>query len=182
MTVSHASKSVSRPESPILAADTYPARFAFNPSEWRWRSPVPTLGVAGFCIASYLALYQWGVLRTVWEPFFGNGSERVLHSFISRLLPVPDAFLGALGYVADIVTGSLGGNVRWRRWPWIVLIYGATVTMVGVIALALALLQPLLFHAGCTLCLVSAVLSLSIVYFARHEVLASFHYLRRAGD
>lgn len=161
-----------------LAVNAHPARLAFNPSEWRPRFPVLCLAAAGFCVAMYLALYQWGVFKTVWEPFFGNGSERVLHSFISRLLPVPDAFLGALGYLADIVTGSLGSSTRWRTQPWIVLAYGATVTVVGAIALVLAVLQPLLFHAACTLCLVSVFVSICIAWLARHEVLASFHHLR----
>ncbi len=181
MTISDGSKSGSLTPSPPPPVSDCPAHLAFNPSRWRSRSLILVFAAAGFCIAVYLALYQWGVLSTVWEPFFGDGSERVLHSFVSRLLPVPDAFLGALGYVADIVTGSVGGSVRWRTRPWIVLIYGATVTVVGAIALALALLQPLLFHTACTLCLVSSLLSLCVVCFARHEVLSSLHYLRRVA-
>jgi uncharacterized membrane protein len=125
-----------------------------------------------------LALYQWGGIATVWEPFFGDGSQKVLHSFISRLLPVPDACLGALGYLADIVTGALGGNQRWRTLPWMVIVYGATVVSVGATALILAILQPLLFHAGCTLCLCSAFISLWIVGLARREVLAAFWQIR----
>ncbi len=157
-----------------------PQGLAFSPSEWRWRFPVLVLAVIGCCIATYLALYQWAVMPNVWEPFFGSGSKRVLHSSISRILPVPDAFLGALGYLADIVTGSLGGNTRWRTMPWAVMIYGATVVFVGATALVLAAFQPLLFHAGCTLCLASAFISICIVWLARHEVSASFGYLRRA--
>jgi Vitamin K epoxide reductase family len=150
-----------------------------NPSAWSARLPVLLLAAAGFCIALYLALYQWGVFKTVWEPFFGNGSERVLHSFISRLLPVPDAALGALGYLADIITGLIGGSTRWRDLPWMVLLYGITVAGVGATALVLAILQPMLFQAGCTLCLTSAAISLCIIWLARREVLASLHCLKR---
>jgi hypothetical protein len=35
----------------------------------------------------------------VWEPFFGDGSRTVLTSGISRLLPVPDAALGAFEHL-----------------------------------------------------------------------------------
>ena len=41
-----------------------------------------------------LALYQLGYFSEVWEPFFGNGSAEVLHSALSRVLPIPDAALG----------------------------------------------------------------------------------------
>lgn len=155
-----------------------PPNLRFNPSAWRFRCSILFLAITGLCVALYLALYQWGILKTVWEPFFGNGSERVLHSFISRLLPVPDGFLGALGYLADLVTGSIGGSVRWRTMPAMVLIYGLTICLVGATALVLALLQPLLFHAGCTLCLISTFISICIAWLARHEVLASFALMR----
>ena len=161
-----------------LAIDTRPGNLNFNPSDWRFRIPILVLALAGFCIAIYLAVYQWGILKTVWEPFFKNGSERVLHSFISRLLPVPDAFLGALGYLADLTTGLIGGSTRWRTMPRMVLVYGLTVCLVGATALVLALLQPLLFRAGCTLCLTSTIISICIVWLARHEVWASFHHIR----
>jgi Vitamin K epoxide reductase family len=157
-----------------------PPRLSYNPSEWRSRLPILVLALAGFCIALYLALYQWGVVKTVWEPFFRDGSKRVLHSFVSRLLPVPDAFLGALGYLADLVTGLIGGSRRCRTMPKAVLIYGVTVCLVGATALGLALLQPLLFHAGCTLCLTSAVISICIVWLASHEVWASIHHIRNS--
>jgi uncharacterized membrane protein len=161
-----------------LAIDTRPEHLSFNPSEWRFRIPILILALAGFCIAIYLAFYQWGIVKTVWEPFFKNGSERVLHSFVSRLLPVPDAFLGALGYLADLTTGLIGGSTRWRTMPRMVLVYGLTVCLVGATALGLALLQPLLFHAGCTLCLASTLISICIVWLARHEVWASFRHIR----
>ena len=92
-----------------------PPGWEYNPSAWSERWPIIVLAGVGFAIAMYLALYQWGVFATVWEPFFGDGSERILHSSVSRLLPVPDAFLGALGYLLDIVTGAIGGPGRWRR-------------------------------------------------------------------
>jgi hypothetical protein len=52
------------------------------------------VALVGFAMAAYLTLFQLGVLDSVWEPFFGDGSRTVLTSGISRLLPVPDAALG----------------------------------------------------------------------------------------
>lgn len=73
------------------------------------RGLIGGLALAGLAIAVYLTLYQLGIVPTVWEPFFGEGSRKVLHSPISRLLPIPDASLGAVGYLVE----------RWRgRRSW----------------------------------------------------------------
>jgi hypothetical protein len=53
-----------------LAIDTPAGHLSFNPSEWRFRIPILVLALAGFCIAIYLTFYQWGIVKTVWEPFF----------------------------------------------------------------------------------------------------------------
>lgn len=71
-----------------------PPGWTHNPSAWARRRPILALALLGLIVAGYLALYQWGVVATVWEPFLGNGSQVVLHSFVSRLLPVADAALG----------------------------------------------------------------------------------------
>ena len=84
-----------------------------NPSAWHQRLPLVGVALLGFLIASYLALYQWGVIPSVWEPFFGSGSRVILHSGISRLLPIPDAALGALSYLLDAVAGLIGGRERY---------------------------------------------------------------------
>src|SRR5262245_21335128 len=55
----------------------------------------------GCGIAVYLALYQLGVLTSVWEPFFGSGSRDVLHSKMARFLPFPDALFSAVGYLIE---------------------------------------------------------------------------------
>jgi hypothetical protein len=68
---------------------------AGSPSAWSARLPILILAGVGFCLASYLTAYQFGAIGRVWEPIFGHGSRTVLHSFVSRLLPVPDAAVGA---------------------------------------------------------------------------------------
>lgn len=157
-----------------------PPGWADNPSRWRERLPIVGLALLGFSVAMYLALYQWDVFGTVWEPFFGDGSRRILHeSGISHLLPVPDAFLGALGYAVDAVSGLIGPRTRWRTMPWIVIIFGMAVGPLGAVSITLVILQPVVYGAWCTLCLVSATISVLMIGPAMDEFLASLQHLRR---
>lgn len=159
-----------------------PPGWSDNPSLWRERIPLAGLALLGICIAGYLALYQWGVFSSVWEPFFGGGSRRVLHSFISRLLPIPDAALGALGYLVEIVLELAGGEDRWRARPWLPLLFGLVACGMAVVSLALVAMQAFVFRAWCTLCLVSAAISIAMPALAWREPLASARLLasRRA--
>ena len=64
-------------------------------------------------------LYQLRVLTEVWDPFFPDGSPKVLH----LLEPLPDAVLGALAYLTEIVLSLIGGKIdgarrRGQCWPW----------------------------------------------------------------
>jgi type IV secretory pathway VirB3-like protein len=135
--------------------------------------------MVGFGIAVYLTLFQVGRLDTVWEPFFGEGSRRVLTSSISYLLLVPDAALGAGGYLLDAVTGAIGGTSRWRSMPWMVVLFGVAVGPLGAASVVLVILQPVMFDAFCTLCLASAVVSVAMIGPALDEVLASLQALAR---
>ena len=118
------------------------------------RTLIAGLALAGLAIAVYLTLYQLGIVPTVWEPFFGDGSRKVLHSPISRLLPVPDASLGAVGYLVEIVTGLT---------PKTVLVFGLVAAAMALFGLLLAAVQAFWLRAGCTLCLASAGISVAIV-------------------
>ncbi|MGH9039794.1 MAG: vitamin K epoxide reductase family protein [Acidimicrobiia bacterium] len=145
--------------------------------------PIAGLALAGFVVATYLTLYQLDVVGSVWEPFFGDGSTRVLNSKVSHLLPVPDAALGAAAYLADAVTAVVGGTDRWRRMPWLVILFGLAVGPLGAASVVLVILQPVLFDAFCTLCLVSAVISVAMIGPAMDEVLASLQHMRlRRGE
>ena len=160
---------------------TVPPGWDYGPSEWDQRLPIVGVALVGFVVAGYLALYQWGTLDTVWEPFFDDGSRVILDSSVSHLLPVPDAALGAVGYLLDAVTGVVGGRDRWRSRPWLVIVFGIAVGPLGVASVVLVVLQPVLFDAFCTLCLTSAALSLVMIGPAMDEVLASLQHLRRAA-
>jgi uncharacterized membrane protein len=156
-----------------------PPGWSKNPSSWSERMPIIVLALIGFAIASYLALYQVGVLATVWEPAFGEGSRIILNSKISHILPIPDAALGAFGYLLDAVTGAIGGRNRWRTMPWIVIIFGLAVGPLGVVSILLVISQPVLFNAWCTPCLLSALISVLMIGPAADEVLASLQHMKR---
>jgi len=170
------------------AAGEVPPGWDYNPSAWSDRLPIAGLALLGFCVACYLALYQYGVVPSVWEPFFGHGSEVVLHSWISdslrRLLglPITDAALGATGYACDAIGGLVGGPRRWRTRPWLVLLFGFVVGPLGAVSVALVILQPTVLGAWCTLCLTSAAISVSMIGPAMDEVLATLQHLRRERD
>lgn len=156
-----------------------PPGWSYNPSAWSQRLPLVGAAVVGFAIALYLALYQWRVFPTVWEPFFGEGSTKILNSGVSKMLPIPDAALGALGYLADAVTGVVGGKKRWRTMPWIVIVFGLAVGPLGAISVLLVVLQPVLYDAWCTLCLASGVISVVMIGPAVDEMLASLQHMKR---
>ena len=156
-----------------------PPGWDYNPAAWSQRVPIVLAAFAGFGIATYLSLYQWRIIGSVWEPFFGRDSVTILNSSISRLLPIPDAALGALGYLADAVAGMVGGINRWRRMPWIVVTFGLAVGPLGGVSILLVILQPVMFDAWCTLGLASAFISVVMIGPAMDEVLASLQHLKR---
>ncbi len=161
-----------------MADENIPPGWDYNPSAWSQRLPIVGLGVVGFCVAAYLALYQFNVISSVWEPFFGDGSRRILNSYLSHVLPVPDAALGAFGYILDAVTGIIGGRGRWKTMPWTVVVFGLAVGPLGAVSILLVIFQPVLFSAWCTLCLSTAVISVLMIGPAMDEVLASLQFLK----
>lgn len=164
------------------SVDEIPPGWDYNPSRWSQRLPIVALAVAAFVAAAHLALYQLQVIAEPWEPFFGQGSRVILDSWVSRLLPVSDAALGALTYLADAVAGIIGGRRRWRTMPWMVILFGVLVGPLGAVSVLLVILQPVLFDAWCTLCLLTALLSVLMIGPAMDEVLASLQHLKRAHE
>lgn len=160
-----------------------PPGWSVNPSLWSQRIPIVVLALVGGAAATWLALFQQGVIDSAWEPFFGEGTRLiVIESGFSRFFeswPIRDAGIGALGYLADAVTGVIGGTRRWRTMPWIVIIFGVFVGPFGALSVMLTIFQPVLYNAFCTLCLVSGVISLAMIGPAVDEVLASLQHIKR---
>lgn len=153
-----------------------------NPSRWRGRLVLAALSTAGFFVAGYLALYQLGITDTVWDPLFDGRATDVLTSQVSRSFPVPDAVLGAIGYLAELGLGLLGGRDRWRSLPVAVLAFGLMTGSLGLTAVLLLIAQPVFVGSWCTLCATSGLISLLIVGPAMTEVLATLQFLRREHD
>ncbi|MBP2703016.1 hypothetical protein JOL79_04265 [Microbispora sp. RL4-1S] len=155
-----------------------------GPSSFRTRVPVALLALLGCAISTYLALFQYGVIGSVWDPFFGDGSRKVLTSAISRMLPVSDATLGAVAYLVEAVLELSGGRRRWHDRPWIVVLLGLTAAVLACTGVALVIAQPLLTGTFCTLCVTSAGLSWLIALLVSREVRAALlrvRELRRDG-
>lgn len=166
--------------------DGRPPGWSVNPSKWSQRIPIIVLALVGGVAAGWLALFQQGTVGTVWEPFFGDGTEEIVKEsgfseFFERF-PIGDAAIGFMGYVADAVTGAIGGTRRWRTMPWIVIIFGLFVGPFGVMSVMLTIFQPVLYDSFCTLCLVSGVISLAMIGPGIDEVLASLQHLRRVRN
>lgn len=146
-----------------------------HPSSWSHRGAILVLALAGLIVSCYLAGYQLGFVPAVWDPLFGSSSSaRVLHSPLSRMLPVPDAALGALGYLVDAILTIVGGEQRWRTRPGVVLLLGLVAAGMALASLGLVGYQALVVRRFCTLCLASAALSFVILPLAWREAAAAW--------
>lgn len=149
-----------------------PPGWTYNPSSWIRRWLGIALGLLGFFISRHLAAHQLGLIEHAWDPFFGDGSDLVTGSELSRSFPISDAGLGSVAYIMEVMTGFLGDRARWRTAPWTVLLSAALVLPLGATSVVLVVLQPVVVGAWCGLCLVSAVGLLLSVPLAVHELVA----------
>lgn len=165
---------------------TVPPGWDYSPSDWTQRMPVIALAFIGLFVSRYLAAYQMGHVDGVWEPFFAgdtgdpkNGTEEIITSDLSRAWPVPDAGLGALTYLVEILIGFIGSSRRWRTMPWLVLIFGIMIVPLGVVSITFIVIQPILLGTWCTLCLITAAAMLIQIPYAVDELIATCQFLRR---
>jgi len=137
--------------------------------------------VPGVVLSAYMGLFQLGLLPGVWDPVFGDGSRRVLTSDVSHAMSgwmrMPDAILGSLAYLGDIVFALAGSTRRWQYRPWLVVVFGIDVIPLGIVSALLVVMQGAVVGAWCFLCLVTAVISLALVVLAYDEVWSCLRYL-----
>ncbi len=164
-----------------LGVDAPP--FERNPSAWSQRVPIAVLAGVATVISTYMALFQWGLIDTVWDPVFGDGTRKVLTSEeakkMDHYLRMPDAAFGAWGYLSEVVFTLVGSTRRWQFRPWMVLLFGFDVIPLGVVSVVLVVVQGVSIGSWCFLCLITAAISLTLVFLAYDEVWASIKYLRR---
>ena len=169
-----------------------PPGWSFNPSSWLQRMPVILLAFVGLYFSRYLAAYQLENVDGVWEPFFEgsaadpqNGTEEIVTSDVSKAFPIPDAGLGAVTYMLEIVVGAIGGAARWRTMPWVTLLFGLMIVPLGIVSIGFIIIQPIVIGTWSTLALIGAAAMVVQIPYSLDEIVASSEYLWRrwkAGD
>ncbi len=153
-----------------------------NPSAWSQRLPICLLAFVAAAISTHLSMYQWGLIESSWDPVFGEGSNRVLKSETAKsmygILGIHDAALGVIAYLGDAILGFAGSTRRWQYRPWLVILFGIDVIPLGIVSVILVACQAFVVGDWCFLCLVTAAISLILVYWAWDEVRASLTYLK----
>ena len=153
-----------------------------NPSAWSQRIPICLIAFVAAAISTHLSMYQWGLIESSWDPVFGEGSNRVLKSDTAQsmygILGIHDAALGVIAYLGDAILGFAGSTRRWQYRPWLVVLFGIDVIPLGIVSVILVLCQAFIVGDWCFLCLITAVMSLILVYWAWDEVRASLTYLK----
>lgn len=156
--------------------------FRYNPSSMSQRRRIAALGLVAAAIAFYMGAYQWGLIGSVWDPVFGTGSDAVLTSsashFMARVFGIPDAVFGGFAYLTEVVLAFAGSTRRWQFRPWLVVLFGIDVIPLGITSVALVILQGASVGAWCFPCLVTASISLLLVFLAYDEVWSSLRFLR----
>lgn len=156
-----------------------PPGWSYNPSSWPQRAPIIGLAFVSLLLGRYMAAFQLGHIQSVWDPFFGDGTERVLTSDVSRAWPISDAGLGAMTYAIEFLMGLMGDQRRWRTMPWMVAGFGVVVVPLGIVSIALVIMQPLAVGAWCSPCLFTAAAMLLMIPLALDEVVAMVQFVAR---
>lgn len=157
-----------------------PPGWSYNPSSWPQRGIMIALGLAGWFVSRYLAAFQLGYLDHAWDPFFGEGSRRVLTSKMSESWPISDAGLGAFSYTFEFLMGWMGSPARWRTMPWMVLFFGILVVPLGLTHIILVISQPVVVGEWCALCLLAALIMLPMIPLTLDEVVAMCQFMARS--
>jgi hypothetical protein len=142
------------------------------------------LALIGWLISRYLAAFQFGYINTVWDPFFGDGTRRVLTSEMSKMWPISDAGPGATAYTFEFLMAWMGNTRRWRTMPWMVTFFFVLVVPLGLTHILLVISQPVVVGYWCTFCLAVAALMLAMIPLTIDEVVAMGQFMAervRAG-
>jgi hypothetical protein len=163
--------------------DATPRPWEHNPSSWKHRVAVSLVALPALAAAVHMALYQWRVIDSVWDPVFGAQSMAVLDSeashWIRRWTGIPDAALGAIAYLGDILFALAGSTRRWQFRPWLVILFGLDVIPLGIVSVILVGVQSFVLGQWCFLCISTAVVSLALIALAYDEVWSCLLFLKR---
>lgn len=154
-----------------------PPGWSYNPSSWPQRAPIIALALIAFLLSRQMTSFELGHTTSFPDPFFDDGTVRVLTSEVSKSFPIPDAGLGAVAYMIEFLMGFMGDKRRWRTMPWMVTFFGILVVPLGVASVTLIILQPLAVGAWCTPCLIAAAAMLVMIALTLDEVIAMCQFL-----
>ena len=163
----------------MMDTKVIPPGWTYCPSTAAQRLPIVIMGVVGLLISRHLTAYQLGHIDTGWEPFFAgsaadprNGTAEIITSSVSKAWPIPDAGLGAVSYMIEILMAVMGTRDRWRTMPWMVTFFGILVIPLGVISIYFVIIQPIVIGTWSTPALIAALAMLIMIPFALDEVIA----------
>lgn len=168
----------------MMGGPDIPPGWDYCPSSWLRRLPIAAMGVIGFLISRYLIAFQLGHIDLAWDPFFIPGTAAVITSDTSKAWPIPDAGLGGVAYMLEILMALMGDKRRWRTMPWMVLMFGILVVPLGAVSIFFIIIQPIVIGTWCTLCLAAALAMLIMIPFSVDELVAMGQFLfdaRRKG-
>ena len=161
-----------------------PPGWTYCPSTAAQRFPIVVLGFIGLLISMHMAAYQLGYIHHVVEPFFAgspsdprNGTEEIITSWVSKEWPIPDAGLGAVSYMIEVLMAIMGTRARWRTMPWMVTFFGILVVPLGCVSIYFIIIQPILLGTWSTPALIAAAAMLIMIPFALDELIAMGQYL-----
>lgn len=154
-----------------------PPGWSYNPSSWIRRWLGIALALLGFFLSRYLAAHQLGYIPHAWDPFFGDGTDKVTGSALSKSFPISDAGFGAVAYILEVLIGFMGTRARWRTAPFIVVSFVLLVIPLGATSVLLVIMQPVVVGAWCGFCLINALALLISVPLAVHESIAVGQFL-----
>jgi nucleoside-diphosphate-sugar epimerase/uncharacterized membrane protein len=168
----------------MMDPKSIPPGWTYSPSTYAQRLPIVAMGLIGLLISRMLTAYQLGHIDSAWEPFFAgsatdpkNGTEEIITSYVSEMWPVPDAALGAVSYLLEILMAVMGTRDRWRTMPWMVTFFGILVIPLGVISIYFIIIQPVLLGTWSTPALIAALAMLIMIPFAIDEVITMGQYV-----
>ncbi|MEH6792330.1 NAD-dependent epimerase/dehydratase family protein [Parasphingorhabdus sp.] len=168
----------------MMDKKSIPPGWTYSPSTDAQRFPIVAMGIIGLLISRMLTSYQLGHIDGAWEPFFSgsladpkNGTEEIITSDISKAWPIPDAGLGAISYVLEILMAVMGTRARWRTMPWMVTFFGILVIPLGVVSIYFVIIQPIMIGTWSTPALIAALAMLIMIPFSLDEVIAMGQYL-----
>ena len=92
---------------------------------------------------------------------------------------MPDAGVGALVYLLEILVGVAGSARRWRTMPWLTTLFGILIVPLGAVSITFIIIQPILLNTWCTLCLIAATAMLLQIPLSVDELVATGQFLWR---